>query len=386
MPDLAKVFRDALAAFHGKDLVRAERLFSRVLKVDPANVAALNLITIVLMTMERFAEAERHVEKATSLNPNSDVSFYNYGLICKRLNKPKRALEQFNKALALNSSVAETWNSRGAVYNELGEHKLAVGDFDRAISLNPAFAEAHSNRGNALLMLKRRPDAIVAYDRALSLRPQLAGAWFGRGNALYDLNRYDEAFEAYDKAFRIEPELEDVEGVRLHTKMRLCNWDRLEEEVAHLTATIRAGRGSCGPFALLSLSNSSGDHFRCAEAWVARKCMPSPKPLWRRGDVVHGKIRLGYVSTDFRMHATAHLIAELIELHDKKRFEVFGYSIGKDDQSNMRTRLTNAFDSFIDCEAQADSEIARTIAETEIDILEHFHNWWNRRIPSAVAP
>lgn len=83
----------------------------------------------------------------------------------------------------------------------------------------------------------------------------------------------------------------------------------------------------------------------------------------------HDKIRLGYVSTDFREHATAHLIAELFEVHDRARFEIFAYSLGQDDQSNMRARLAGSFDHFLSCEDHADVETARMIADAEIDIL-----------------
>ena len=171
MVDTSRVFRDALAALNNKDLAAAERLFKRVIKADPSNVGALNLITVVLMATERFAEAERYIETASSINQGSDVSFYNYGIISKRLSKPRQALEQFNKALALNPNVAATWNNRGTVFNDLGEHNHALEDFNRAISLSPTFAEAHTNLGNMFQMMKRSPDAIVAYQKALSLVP-----------------------------------------------------------------------------------------------------------------------------------------------------------------------------------------------------------------------
>lgn len=369
MTDVGKIFGDALAALNSRDLTRAERLFNRVIKADPANVAALNLLTVTLMAMERFAEAEPHIEKATAINHGSDGSFYNYGIISKYLNKPRQALDKFNKALALNPKAATTWNSRGATYNDLGEHGHVIADFNKAISLNPAYADAYANLGNALLMLKRYPDAIAAYDKALSLKPHLAGAHFGRGNALYDLNRYDDAFGAYDKAFSLNPHLGDVEGARLHTKMKLCNWKELAAEAAHLTESIRSGSASCGPFALLSLTDSSDDHLTCAQAWTTKRHPAASTLVSSSVRVPHERIRLGYVSTDFRQHATAHLIAELFEVHDKTRFEIFAYSLAADDKSNMRARLAGSFDHFLSCETRADVEIARMIADAEIDVL-----------------
>ncbi len=76
-----------------------------------------------------------------------------------------------------------------------------------------------------------------------AIKPYLAEAWLGRGNACYDLKRYDEAFAAYDRAMSIKPDLEGLEGVRLYAKTHLCRWDRLEEEIAHLTTSRPIGQG-----------------------------------------------------------------------------------------------------------------------------------------------
>src|SRR5437879_4032127 len=113
MSSAEKIFRDAYAAFNTRNYGDAERLFKKFLKGQPSHVGALNLLTIVLMGMERFAEAEPFIARAVKLDQGSDVSFYNHGIILKALNKPQQALEQFSNALRLNSKVPETWNNRG---------------------------------------------------------------------------------------------------------------------------------------------------------------------------------------------------------------------------------------------------------------------------------
>lgn len=108
-----------------RELKRAEELFRRVVRGDRSHVPAPNLLTVVLMSMERFAEAEPFIARAISINQQSDVSSYNYGLISKRLNKPQQALDNFNKALALHPRAAETWNSRGTAFNDLEQYVKA---------------------------------------------------------------------------------------------------------------------------------------------------------------------------------------------------------------------------------------------------------------------
>jgi protein O-GlcNAc transferase len=148
MTDTQRSFGEAIAALNNQNLVAAEALFRKVLEADRKHVPALNLLTVVLMSRGRFAEAETFIERATRLNSASDVSFYNYGLISKHLNKPQQALDNFNEAIALNPTVAETWNNRGAVFNDLEKYDLAVLDFDRAVSLNNRYAEGYANGEN----------------------------------------------------------------------------------------------------------------------------------------------------------------------------------------------------------------------------------------------
>ena len=437
MSDTVQIFNDAISAVNNRDLKRAEELFRGIIKTDESHIAALNLLVVVLMSMKRFAEAEQFIARATSLNQQSDVSFYNYGLISKHLNKPQQALENFSKAIALNPDIAETWNNRGTVLNDLNKYDLAISDFDKAIAINGQYSEAYANKGKSLMLLKRydeafaaydkalaikpglevawlgrgnvfwslqrydealapydkalaiKPDlegawlgrgnvfwslkrydeAFAAYDKALSIKPDLENAWLGRGHVFYDLKRYAEAFAAYDKALSIKPDLESVEGSRLHMKMHLCNWEKLDKEIGDLTNSIRAGKGNCPPFALLSLTDLPDDHLRCTQAWGAAIHPITAKSVWQDKIYKHDKIRLGYVSADLRTHAVAYLMAELFELHDKERFSVTAFSLGRDDNSDIRRRLVSSFDRFIDCYTLSDFDVAHAIADSEIDIL-----------------
>jgi predicted TPR repeat methyltransferase len=210
MSDTAQIFNDAIFAVNNRDLKRAEDLFRTVIKTDESHIGALNLLVVVLMSTERFAEAEPFIATATALNQQSDVSFYNYGLISKRLGKPRQAFENFSKAIALNPDVAETWNNRGTVLNELNKYDLAISDFDKAIAINSRYSEAHANKGKSLTLLKRNDEPLAAYDKALSLKPNLEGAWLGRGDVLWHQKRYDDAVAAYDKALSLKPDLAEA--------------------------------------------------------------------------------------------------------------------------------------------------------------------------------
>jgi protein O-GlcNAc transferase len=210
MSDVTRNFNDALAALESKNLRRAEELFKQILAIDKCNVRAMNLLVVILISMQRFAEAETFIARATSLNQSSDVSFYNYGLISKHLNKHHEALQHFTRALHLNPNVAETWNGRGTVFSDLQKYDFAVSDFDRAILLDGRFGEAYANKGMSLSLLNRHDEALAAFDKALSIKSDFENAWVGRGNVLRSLKRHDESLAAYGKALSTKSDLAEA--------------------------------------------------------------------------------------------------------------------------------------------------------------------------------
>ena len=226
MDKSAEIFRQALHALNNRDLRNAERYCRDVLQVDSTHVPALSLLAIVLMSAGRFSDAEPYIAEAVRLNPGSDVSWYNYGLNLKQLNKPQQARDAFSKALQINPNVPDTWNNRGTVFNDLKDYDAAIKDLDRAISLNPNYAEAHANKGKALSQLKRNDEALLAFDKALSLRPDLAPAWIGRGNVAADLERYDEALAAFDRALSINNAFTDAWLGRANVLSILRHWEQ----------------------------------------------------------------------------------------------------------------------------------------------------------------
>lgn len=205
-PTADRTFQAALVALNGRNLPEAERLFRAGLGQQPGNVRALNLLTVVLMSMGRFAEAEPFVARAVGIDRTSDVSYYNYGVILGRLNRPEQAIEAFGHALRLNPATLETWNNRGTAFNKLGQYERAIADFDQAIALDGNYFAAFYNRGKSLAGLGRYREALAAYDRALALAPDLAEAWFASARCHVSLRQDDDALSCYDKSFSLQRE------------------------------------------------------------------------------------------------------------------------------------------------------------------------------------
>ena len=151
--------------------------------------------------------------------------------------------------------------------------------------------------------------------------------------------------------------------------MHLCDWSNFDAECTHLISSVRDGKVITEPFSFLAIPSSPDDQLQCAKLWIAEKYPPSQKPIWRGEQYRHDRIRIAYVSADFREHPVSHLIAGMFECHDKSRFDVTAISLGPDDNSEMRQRLKASFERFIDAKTYSDDQIANLAKTLEIDIL-----------------
>jgi protein O-GlcNAc transferase len=323
----------------------------------------------VLAELKRHHEALSSYHKALELNPDFADAWLGRGNVLTELKRYDEAFAAYDKALLVKPDLAEAWLGRGNVKSELRRDDEAFASYDKALLLKPDMAEAWLGRGNVFTALKRHGEAIAAYDKAISLKPDLPGAWLGRGNVLTELRRYAEGFSAYDKALSLKSDLTGAEGMRLHTKMHICNWDDFDAEREHLIGAVKNGKDSTPPWAFLGVARSAQDQLKCAKVWSSMRYPRSTKPLWQGSVYKHDKIRIAYVSADFCQHPVSYLTVGVFECHDRSRFEVMAISLGPDDQSAMRKRLVGAFDHFSDTRNFADDDIASRIKAAEIDIL-----------------
>ncbi|HEY0442158.1 MAG TPA: hypothetical protein VGD36_18985, partial [Xanthobacteraceae bacterium] len=150
-------------------------------------------------------------------------------------------------------------------------------------------------------------------------------------------------------------------------KLYCCDWDGIAPLKARVAAGLQDGKRVVFPGHWIAASNSPADQLRAAAIWAAdiygSGTAPPPPALSK-----HGRIRIAYVSADFHAHATAFLMAELFERHDRTRFETIAVSHGPDDGSAMRTRLVGAFDHFLDVQHKSDDEVADLLRAMQVDI------------------
>ncbi len=322
----------------------------------------------VLRDLRRPDEALASHDRALMLAPDRADIHLSRGALLKEMNRPEQALAAYDRAIALAPDLAEAHYNRGNLLNEMKRHAEALASFDRALALHLDTADVHNNRGNALSDLKRLDEALLSYDRAIARRPDHAQAHYNRGMTLSDLKRPEAALASYDKALALNFDGDFLRGERLFAKMQLCDWRALPEDIRQIEEAVARGEPKTPPFPMLSISASPALQRKAAEVWARAKHPPDHAlgPIARRPR--RDRIRLGYLSANFYEHAVAYLIAELIERHDRYRFDVFGFAFGRNPGDAMQRRLGAAFDRLVDVRERSDRDVAALARSMEIDI------------------
>jgi predicted O-linked N-acetylglucosamine transferase (SPINDLY family) len=366
--------------------------FDRAVEIDTANLQAAQAAVAVLSQLGRTDEALTRCARLVARAPADPQLRFNHGLVHEHRGDLEAALASYDAALSLDERYRPALLNRGVVLTRLGRLAEAYANNRRAAELYPAVADSHFNLAEICLARSRYDEAIAHCDRALGLDPLHVGALFDRGLALAALGRTGEADAAIDRArgidpvrvrtleARVHPEREqarpidarEVYLVRGFEALDTCDWtdrDRYLERFASWIDESDARPLDALPLAWRAVALGL-DQRRQAKlaARVAARIARSVTPLPPAAARAPGRIRIGYVSADFRAHAVAWLTEDLYARHDRNRFEVFAYALTPDDGSDVRRRIASDVDAFHDLSARSPADVAARIRADGIDV------------------
>ena len=353
----------------------------RALELKPDYAEAYFNLGSALKNQEKLDEAIACYRRALELRPNFAEIHNNLGTAFNLQGRVDDAVACFQRALELKPGLAMAHCNLGAVYWDAKQFSKAIGCFHEAIRLNPDYWEAHRNLGAALCDVGRLQEATASLQLALQLMPTDADIHRLLGEGYRRQNRLPEAIASLQKADRLRPENPATLSSLVRLTQHLCDWEHLNDLSQNLLSAIEKNAAEANtealpePFVVLVLPRPSTAEQQqsCARRWVnqilrrANRGIRRPESSRPRSD--SPVIRVGYLSADFHQHATAYLIAELFEQHDRKKISVHGYSIGIDDGGPMRKRLSRSCDRFIDLRDSSFTQAAQRIEADEIDIL-----------------
>ena len=337
-------------------------------KANPRNASVVLHIGNALQELGRFEEAVAQYDAALTLKPDFADAANNRGNALRALGRMDAALASFDAALALAPADANIWYNKGGLLQIMGRQEEAVAAFDRAIALRPDHAESHSNKGNALTALRKPALALPCFERAIALQPDRPEFRMNRAAALSHLDRFGEALAEQERVRAIAPDYPKLFGQMALMALYECDWPRMARIGAELPARVQRGETGIDPWTLIGYGADNALLLQCARNTMRETLPATPAPLWQGTRYAHDRIRVAYVSADFRHHPVGFQIVELLERHDRTRFEVIAISSGEDDGSPTRARILAACDQFHEMAQASDLDVAQTLRALEVDV------------------
>jgi predicted O-linked N-acetylglucosamine transferase (SPINDLY family) len=342
--------------------------YRRALEIKPDHAEAHCNLGNALQALGQLEEVATCYRRALEIKPNLVEAHYNLGTILIALGEFDDAVACFRRALEIKPDYAEALNNLGIALKALGQFDGAIDCYGRALEINPGHAEVHRNLGNALKDLGQLENAVQSYRRAVAIKPDVVEAHCNLAIALKALGQLEDALSSYGRAMDLKPDHEFLYGDWLHTKMKVCDWNNVDDHFSRLFEKIDRNEKASSPFPILAISSSLPLQKKVAQIYVRARLSPSRELPEIAKRPRRKKIQIGYFSADFHDHATAYLIAELLERHDRSRFELTAFSFGPNRDDGMRRRISASFDDFIDVRNKSDRDVATLSRNLEIDI------------------
>jgi protein O-GlcNAc transferase len=283
----------------------------------------------------------------------------------KKIQRLQQTYKKARREVDANPGDCLAWIVMGDVLSAMKRHQEAVAAYDRSIALVPDQDSIWRKRKAAIDALKQAGD-----HPDLSEEPQFytddANGWAVRAGFLSFCGRHAEAAEACARALTLNPGHGIAARIGIYSRMLVCDWSNREADQRVAKEGLLSGKIVLRPLTLKQISDSEPDCMSATRLWTERT-LPSREPLWRGERYQHDKIRIAYLSTDFRSHPVGAAIIAPLELHDKSRFEVTAISLIPSN-SSMRHRIKAAVDRFVDVKAMGDGIVAEMLRDLEIDI------------------
>jgi len=343
-----------------------------------------------LLNVALLGEIEKTLVKAIASNPCFFEARKSRANVLLTLKRFEEALVEIDAALALAPNEPDAHFFRGNILRELKRFSEAISAYDHALSLHPAHADALLNKAQALTSLLRPLEALAAYDAALRANPDFAEAHYRRAILLQDLQRFGEAEAAFGEAVRCEEDQPKLFGQWIGSSLMTCNWEGLPAKLDRLAHKIQEGKNAASPFWTLTtglgldLTKQATITMMQETCWGHTLTFSCPPP---HSDA---RIRIGYISSDFREHAVSQLAVGLFESHDRSRFDVFGINTSTLPPDAMTSRVDLAFGGLVHVGSLPLSEALEKVRalrlDVAVDLNGHTKGAWHEIFARRVAP
>uniref|UniRef100_A0A3P8ZHF5 UDP-N-acetylglucosamine--peptide N-acetylglucosaminyltransferase 110 kDa subunit n=1 Tax=Esox lucius TaxID=8010 RepID=A0A3P8ZHF5_ESOLU len=362
-------------AIHHFEKVRAVAGYLRALSLSPNHAVVHGNLACVYYEQGLIDLAIDTYRRAIELQPHFPDAYCNLANALKEKGNVSEAEECYNTALRLCPTHADSLNNLANIKREQGNIEDAVQLYRKALevitlppSLNvelfyllisPTFADAYSNMGNTLKEMQDVQGALQCYTRAIQINPAFADAHSNLASIHKDSGNIPEAIASYRTALKLKPDFPDAYCNLAHCLQIVCDWADYDERMKKLVSIVadqleKNRLPSVHPHHSMLYPLSHGFRKAIAERHgnlcldkinaLHKPAYEHPKDLKASG----GRLRVGYVSSDFGNHPTSHLMQSIPGMHNSEKFEVFCYALSPDDNTNFRVKVVAEAHHFTD--------------------------------------
>lgn len=344
---------------HAERFAEAQSILESAIALNPEHAEAHNNLGLVLTLLGMREEAKLSFHRAVELRPDMPVLANNYGTLLLKMFHLDQAIEQLNRAVELDAGYLDAWVNLGVAHFMLGNYDEAVSAYREAIAQDPDNAFAHYSLGVALLEQQDLPDAVSEIEHALNVNPGNVMALNTLGVALLDQHRVAEAQEVMARAAEADTMSAPVYASNhLFTSLYLPEIDNQH---------------------IFDMHKAFGLRFSSGKPDVSKPHMQVRDP--------NRKLRLAYMSPDFRGHSVAFFMEALLEKHDRSAFEIILYS-NTTRVDGVTEAMEQAADIWVETAGLTDQALVDRIRADEIDILVNLggHTSGNRLVACGQKP
>ena len=373
-------------------LDEAIEAYQAALKINPNLAGIYNNLGNALQAGEKTEEAVAAYRRSLELDPKLSETHGNLGNVLKSTGRVEEAIQSYRTALVLRPDHPQTLCHLSAALLDRGEAEQALACAERAIQLHADLADGHSHLGNALLALRRVDESIDAYRRGIALKPDHAQTYASLGIALAENGLLDEAIETYRRAIALKPDLPETFNNLGSALVKLCRLDEAIEAYRKAMALRPADAATHSNLIVMLHYHPDYDAGKIAEElaeWDRRHGEPRRKLIQPNNNErnVDRKLRIGYVSPDFRRHVVGQNLLPLFHHHDHGGFEIVCYS-NVPVADEMTAEFQKHCDQWRNITGVCDEEVVRQIRDDKIDVLVDLamHTGHNRLTVFAHKP
>ncbi|XP_031476152.1 probable UDP-N-acetylglucosamine--peptide N-acetylglucosaminyltransferase SEC [Nymphaea colorata] len=390
-PDHAMAYSNLAALYYEQGQLDLSIVhYKQAINCDSTYLEAYNNMGNALKDAGRVDEAITCYRSCLALQPNHPQALTNLGNIYMEWNMISVAATFYKATLAVTTGLSAPFSNLAIIYKQQGNYAEAISCYNEVLRIDPLAADGLVNRGNTLKEVGRVTEAIQDYVRAVNIRPTMAEAHANLASAYKDSGHVELAIKSYKQALILRPDFPEATCNLLHTLQCVCDWDDRKNKFIEVENIIKrqikmsvlpsvqpfhAIAYPLDPILALEISRKYAAHCSLVASRYNLQAFSHPPAVPVKSEGASGRLRIGYVSSDFGNHPLSHLMGSVFGMHNRENIEVFCYALSQNDGTEWRQRIQSEAEHFVDVSAMSSDMIAKMINDDKIQILINLNGY-----------